>query len=213
VPVLHPARLPHAFLHQMLPSNVALQAGKNAHTIVAQKLAARRHHHHFRPWVWGFFPVGVYGLAGRVVSVPSGNSLMVTNAAGVPTRVRLFGAVAPMAGQFAIASKGQLESEVGGRFVHVHQTGVDLDGAIVAKVFHAGSYVNRDQVASGMAWYSMEDGLDLDLARAEEGAQGSSTGLWSDPYLVAPWVAADDRHPASKFPWTGFSVASADQLR
>jgi endonuclease YncB( thermonuclease family) len=189
-PTPQTTKLPRSGLVHVLPRNRALMAQSTLHPKLAQQLAARRHHGHWRPWVWGMLPFDTYGLAGRVVGVPSGDRLTVLNASGTPQQVRLFGVAAPVNGPFASASQPQLASQVLGKFVHVHSMGADLDGSLIAKVFLGDAYVNRDQIAAGMAWYFIDHGFDMALAQAEEQAQETGAGLWHDPDPHAPWLAS-----------------------
>jgi endonuclease YncB( thermonuclease family) len=142
-------------------------------------MALHHHHHHWHHWVWGYWPLGSYGMAGNVVGVPSGDSLMVSNGLGQTRRVRLFGVAAPTNGQFAVESQQRL-ARLQGRFVHVHSVSSDPDGSTVAKVFHNGAYVNQEQIATGMAFNSLDHGLDQTLANAEQSAQEQGKGVWAE---------------------------------
>jgi endonuclease YncB( thermonuclease family) len=144
-------------------------------------LMALHHHHHWwwHHWAWGYWPLGAYGMAGNVVGVPSGDSLLVNNGAGQTQRVRLFGVSAPTSGPVALQSQQHL-ARLQGKFVHVHSVSSDPDGSTVAKVFYAGSYVNQDQIASGMAVNSLDHGLDQTLANAEQTAQEEGKGMWAE---------------------------------
>jgi endonuclease YncB( thermonuclease family) len=142
-------------------------------------MALHQQHHHWHHWVWGYWPLGNYGMAGNVVGVPSGDSLMVTNGVGQTRRVRLFGVAAPANGQFAAVSQQRL-ARLQGKFVHVHSVSSDPDGSTVAKVFHNGVYVNQEQIATGMAFNSLDHGLDQTLANAEQSAQEQGKGVWAE---------------------------------
>jgi endonuclease YncB( thermonuclease family) len=156
---------------------------------VEQRLRANHKWH--RPWVRN---ATVYvrpaTVAGPVVAVPSGDTLLVANAAGVTQRVRLAGVAAPVAGQpFFSESQESLEALANGQYVSVYQVGAD-DDTMVAQVFLRGSntYLNDAQIRDGMAWNLADDGDAPDLASAEEDAQTRRAGLWADDDPIAPWI-------------------------
>jgi serine/threonine protein kinase/endonuclease YncB( thermonuclease family) len=127
---------------------------------------------------------------GAVVGVPSGNTLSVTNAAGVVQGVRLAGVAAPVVGQpFFSESRDNLDDLANGKYVSVYQVGDD-DGTMVAQVFlrDSNTYLNDAQIRDGMAWNLADDGNAPDLASAEEDARTRRAGLWADDYPIAPWI-------------------------
>lgn len=122
-----------------------------------------------------------------VVRVPSGNTLSVS---GIGPTVRLagVGAPGPGNGQAFFSSRDSLDALANGKNVRVFQVGTDIDGSMVAQVFlQDGAYLNEQQIHSGMAWNSDEDGFDPSLAVAEEQAQMAGAGLWNGDYAEAPW--------------------------
>jgi endonuclease YncB( thermonuclease family) len=167
----------------MLKSLVMKEATK-----VQQQLYHSRHWHHWyhlhHAWAWGVYGYVAGSSPTTVVGVPSGNSLSVTNAAGVPQRVRLAGVGAPVVGQALFSeSRDNLDSIANGKQVRVVAVGTDFDGAMVAQVFlNSGDYVNEMQVRSGLAWNAVDDGFDMTLAGAEESAQMSGAGMWNGDY-------------------------------
>ena len=167
-------------------------AMKTEFTARASKVQQHLHHnghwHHWHPWVWGAYGYLPANAPGMVVGVPSGNTLSVTNAAGVPQSVRLAGVGAPFAGQALFQeSRDNLGTLANQQYVRVFQTGFDLDGSIVAQVFlrDSGLYLNERQIHDGMAWNSVDDGYDPSLAAAEEAAQMRGGGLWTGDYQFA----------------------------
>jgi len=177
-------------------ANAVLKAEVLAHSSkVQQHLQLARHWHHWHQhWVWGAnFYVPVH-TAGLVVGVPSGNTLSVTNAAGVAQPVRLFGVAAPLPGQaFFSESKENLSEQALQRYVRVFQVGVDPNGVMVGQVFlqDTGTDLSEKQIRDGMAWNLVDDGFSPNLVNAEESAQTARAGLWSDDYPIAPWIFAE----------------------
>lgn len=92
-----------------------------------------------------------------------------------------------MPGQaFFSESRENLDGIANGQHVRVFQMGIDPDGAIFGQVFlDSGEYVNEKQISHGMAWYAVDDGLDDNLAAAEQGGQGSGLGMWGGDYSAA----------------------------
>jgi endonuclease YncB( thermonuclease family) len=156
---------------------------------------AHWHQHWHHPWVWGAYAyLPTTTAAGMVVGVPSGNTLSVTNGAGLAQPVRLFGVAAPVPGQaFFSESQENLSSLANQKYVRVFQTGVDPSGAMVGQVFlsESGIDLSEKQLRDGMAWNFVDDGLSPNLVGAEEAAQTTRTGLWSEEYPVAPWIYAE----------------------
>jgi endonuclease YncB( thermonuclease family) len=138
-------------------------------------------HHRHRVWVWGVYGVVPDFQAGKVVGVPTGNSLDVNAGNGKVRRVRLAGVGAPLPGQpFFSESRESLSGMAEGETVRVFQVATDDDEAIIGQVFReTGECLNEMQVNSGFAWNDVDDGYDETLAMAEQGAQDSGLGMWS----------------------------------
>ena len=156
---------------------------------IQQRLHLSGHWHHWHHhWMWGAYAYLLPGnTANTVVRVPSGNTLSVS---GIGPTVRLagVGAPGPGNGQAFFSSRDSLDALANGKNVRVFQVGTDIDGSMVAQVFlQDGAYLNEQQIHSGMAWNSAEDGFDPSLAFAEEEAQMAGAGLWNGDYAEAPW--------------------------
>ncbi len=131
-------------------------------------------------------------LRAKVVEVPSGNSVVVTNT-NRPLRVRLKAIAPPEVGQpFNAAAREHLQALVLNKAVAVEYSGITsdyLEARIVADGIDIGAQMLRD----GVAWYdrSTDYGLtDADrvlYAQCEETARNEKRGLWSDAKPVAPW--------------------------
>jgi endonuclease YncB( thermonuclease family) len=159
-------------------------------------LRAARHavqwdHRHPVHWAhrYGWYALFAVNGVPMVIDVPSGDTITVRGPSGLTQTVRLFGTAAPQFGEpFALKSKENLESLVRGKVVNVQTLGADIaSGAPVAMVFCDETYVNRAQIAAGMAWNYVEDGLDVDLAEAEAQAKAAGVGIWSDDYQEIAW--------------------------
>ena len=177
------------------PGSHVLGAELMAHTSLMQQHLHRnewhRWHHWHHHWIWGsmvFLPVSHAGL---VTAVPNGNTLSVMDAGNIPRRIRLAGVAAPVAGQaFFSESQQHLSALALNRHVRTFSVGVDADGTTVARVFlRDGTYLNERQLHDGMAWNLADDGFDAALGNAEQAAMAGGTGLWTQNFPIAPWLA------------------------
>jgi endonuclease YncB( thermonuclease family) len=184
-PIVHPNMKGPQRSHPFLKTDFMARSSK-----IQQRLHESGHwrnwHHH---WIWGTYAYLLPGnTANTVIGVPSGNTLSIS---GIPATVRLAGVGAPGLGngQAFFSSRDSLDGLANGKLVRVFQVGVDLNGNVVAQVFlqDNGAYLNEQQIHSGMAWNSAEDGFDPSLAVAEEEAQMAGAGLWNGDYAEAPW--------------------------
>lgn len=142
------------------------------------------------------YPLGVYAdtLAGKVVRITDGDTVVVLDSSNTQYKIRLSGIDAPERSQpFGQRSKEALSALVAGQQVEVDWDKRDRYGRIVGKVIAQGRDVNLSQVRSGMAWwyrkYADEQSLvDQELyEEAETKARKGKVGLWIDQDPIPPW--------------------------
>jgi endonuclease YncB( thermonuclease family) len=141
------------------------------------------------------FHVQAGQIAGRVVTVADGDTIVVLDAVQVQHRIRLAAIDAPEWRQpFGRRSRASLAELVAGKTVRVVAGAVDRYGRTVGVVLRDGVDVNRLQIERGMAWwyrhYASEQAPADRLAyeHAENAARLAMRGLWSDPLPVSPWI-------------------------
>jgi endonuclease YncB( thermonuclease family) len=124
----------------------------------------------------------------RVVSVADGDSLTCLTPEKKQVKVRLHGIDAPERGQpFANRSKQTLSDLVFGKDVEVEGRGTDQFKRTIGRVTADGVDVNREMVASGMAWHYTRYDQSRKLRDAERAARDTKAGLWADPHACPPW--------------------------
>lgn len=145
-------------------------------------------------FLWGSQADAAASLAGRVVRVVDGDTVVLLDGDKVQHKIRLAGIDAPETGQeFGTKAKQHLLDLVGGDEVTVAWQKRDKYGRIVGKLVHDGTDVNLAMVRSGFAWwyrkYSSEQSpVDrAHYAAAEEKARTARVGLWADKAPFAPW--------------------------
>jgi len=152
--------------------------------------------------LWGSLAQAAVDLAGRVVRVMDGDTVVLLGSDKAEQKIRLAGIDAPETGQeFGTKAKQHLLALVGGDPVTVAWQKRDKYGRIVGKLVRDGTDVNLAMVRAGFAWwyqkYANEQApVDRALYAAAEGkAKAERTGLWADKAPLAPW---DWRHPSSE---------------
>ena len=127
-------------------------------------------------------------ISGKVVSVHDGDTLTIRTDDEQTIRVRLQGIDAPELGQtFGQRSREALAALVKGKPVEVIGNGQDKYRRTLGTVIVGGVDANARQVATGMAWHYARFDKSPALARAQEAARTSRSGLWADPAPMAPW--------------------------
>ena len=133
-------------------------------------------------------------LAGRMVRVIDGDTVVVLGPGNAQHRIRLSGIDAPERGKpYGRASGRHLSENVAGKHVVVDWNKRDRYGRIVGKVLLSGQDVNLEQVSVGMAWhykrYASEQSPSDQTAysEAETGARLTRSGLWAEPEPAPPW--------------------------
>jgi endonuclease YncB( thermonuclease family) len=133
-------------------------------------------------------------LAGRVVAVEDGDTIVVLDDANGMYKIRLQGIDAPEGGQAFGDRSGQSLSEmISGRQVEIQWSKRDRYRRLVGKVLSDGSDICLQQIRAGMAWHykhyqNEQSAEDRELyANAENEARTERLGLWSDENPVPPW--------------------------
>jgi endonuclease YncB( thermonuclease family) len=131
-------------------------------------------------------------LQAKVTSVPSGNTLVVSNTSR-SVRIRLKAILPPEAGQpFSEAARDHLKALVFDQTVLVDYTHL-TDHYLEARVFLNGIDIGSQMLRDGVAWYDHETDYELtegdrDLyTQCEQAARAEKRGLWHDESPVAPW--------------------------
>ncbi len=136
---------------------------------------------------------GVQTLAGRVVAIGDGDTVVVLDSANRQHRIRLAGIDAPELHQtFGEQSRLSLSGLLFGKDVSVSYQKIDQYGRPVGKILLDGRDINLEQVKAGMAWHYKfyEDEQTPEdresYAKAEAEARAARRGLWQDPNPVEP---------------------------
>jgi endonuclease YncB( thermonuclease family) len=124
----------------------------------------------------------------RVVGVSDGDSLTCLTPEKKQVKVRLHGIDAPERGQpYGNRSRQALSDLVFGKDVEVEDRGTDRFKRTVGRVTVGTVNVNREMVASGMAWHYTRYDQSRKLRDAEKAARDAKAGLWADPHACPPW--------------------------
>ena len=133
-------------------------------------------------------------LAGKVVRVVDGDTLVLLASGSVEERIRLSGIDCPERKQaFGTRAKQALLERVGGEAVTIEWDKRDRWERIVGKVIDGEGDVNLALVRKEMCWwyrkYAHEQSdVDQALYEAAEGkARREGKGLWQKPDPVPPW--------------------------
>lgn len=143
------------------------------------------------------FAIGSVGLtcsvafanfSGRVVGVTDGDTIKVLHN-GKAEKIRLHGIDCPEKAQpFGTKAKQFTSEMVFGKTVAVQVTDTDRYGRTVADVILPdGRVLNRELVASGLAWWYRKYSKDESLGQLEGKARSAKRGLWADPNPMPPW--------------------------
>jgi micrococcal nuclease len=74
-----------------------------------------------------------------------------------------------------------------GRTIQVVDSGRDRYGRWIGRLYVDGIDVNRQQIATGMAWHYADYSKDKSLATVQAQAQAQRIGIWSQPNPIPPW--------------------------
>lgn len=184
-------------------------------------------------------PARAAGLAGKVVSVDSGDTVTVEDRQGVQHRVRLHAIAAPEPRQaFADESRRALGKLLQGKRVVVETLREDAYGRSIGKLLTAPAHCgtcppSRDaglaQLEAGLAWWYREERREQTLhdqgyyEYAEFDARTRRLGLWRDEAPVSPWEwrkgrglearRPDNTKPVAAGAGTGFFALAGFVLR
>jgi endonuclease YncB( thermonuclease family) len=133
-------------------------------------------------------------IAGRVVSVSDGDTVVMLDSALKQYRIRLQGIDAPESKQpFGQRSKQSLSNLVYGRQVVAECPKHDKYKRSVCKIIAEGKDVNLAQIEAGMAWWYRDYAKEQSASdravyeATETRAKEAKLGLWADAAPVPPW--------------------------
>jgi endonuclease YncB( thermonuclease family) len=134
------------------------------------------------------------GVAGKVIGVKDGDTVVVLDEHRNSHDVRLAGIDAPEKAQpFGQRAKEHLSDTVFGKQVVVEGGKIDKYGRRVAKIMVNGANANLAQVRAGLAWHYKEYEREQSMtdrklyADAEIAARSDRLGLWRDNAPTPPW--------------------------
>ncbi len=143
-------------------------------------------------------------LTGKVIKITDGDTITVLDHQYRQQKIRLSGIDAPERGQpYGRAAKRFLNSLLAGQHICIQSNKRDRYQRIVGKVVLNQTDINIQMIQNGYAWhykkYQKEQPLrdQITYAQAEVNARSSLTGLWTEPYPIAPW---DWRHGTKTTP-------------
>jgi endonuclease YncB( thermonuclease family) len=124
----------------------------------------------------------------KVVGVKDGDSIVVLRDKEEVV-IRLLDIDCPELSQaFGRQAKKRASDLCFGKTVTLKATGKDrYDRTLAHVILPGGKELNRELVASGLAWWYRKYSDDESLGKLEADAKKSKLGLWSDKKPVAPW--------------------------
>lgn len=132
----------------------------------------------------------------KVVAVYDGDTVTCIDENNQQQKIRLAEIDAPEAKQdFGQVSRQALAGMVFGKTITVVDDGKDRYGRWIGHLYADGVDVNRQMVASGMAWHYAAYSKDQSLAALQTQAQAQQLGIWSQPNPIPP---SDFRKSGSK---------------
>jgi micrococcal nuclease len=124
----------------------------------------------------------------KVVSISDGDTFTGLDSQNRQVKIRLHGIDAPEKDQaFGNVARKALGDLIEGKVVDVQQVDKDRYGRVVANVHVGGVYVNREQIAKGLAWRYVQYDKRGEFTEVEQAARRARKGLWADPKPVPPW--------------------------
>jgi endonuclease YncB( thermonuclease family) len=123
----------------------------------------------------------------KVVAVYDGDTVTCIDENNQQQKIRLAEIDAPEAKQdFGQVSRQALASMVFGKTITVVDDGRDRYGRWIGHLYADGVDVNRQMVATGMAWNYSAYSKDQSLAALQSQAQAQKLGIWSQPNPIPP---------------------------
>lgn len=124
----------------------------------------------------------------KVVGVHDGDTVTCIDEFNQQQKIRLAEIDAPEVSQdFGKVSREALAGMVFGKTIQVVDDGKDRYGRWIGHLYVDGIDVNRQMVATGMAWHYAAYSKDSSLSTLQSQAQAQRLGLWSQPNPMPPW--------------------------
>lgn len=124
----------------------------------------------------------------KVVSISDGDTFTGLDSQNRQVKIRLHGIDAPEKAQaFGNVARKALGDLIEGKTVEIQQVEKGRYGRVVANVHVGGTYVNREQVAKGLAWRYVQYDKKGEFTQVEQAAKRARKGLWADARPVPPW--------------------------
>lgn len=123
-------------------------------------------------------PPTLPGVTGTVSRVMDGDTVKFTTSDGSGLTIRLEGVDAPEKAQrFGDESTQWLADATANATVRVVDSGTDRYGRTLAHLYVGDRWLNRDLVASGLAWHYVKYNQDTELATAQHEARANRLGI------------------------------------
>lgn len=135
-------------------------------------------------------PVGAQEYQAQVVSVPDGDSLLVSRDK-TSEKVILYGVDCPeLKQEFGSQARKFTVDSCFGKTITIKPHGVDNRGRIIAEVIlRDGTDLNQELVRQGLAWWSDKYApSDATLKKLHQSAKTAKLGLWATATPVPPWI-------------------------
>jgi endonuclease YncB( thermonuclease family) len=124
----------------------------------------------------------------KVVGVHDGDTVTCIDENNQQQKIRLAEIDAPEVSQdYGKVSREALAGMVFGKTIQVVDDGRDRYGRWIGHLFVDGVDVNRQMVATGMAWHYAAYSKDASLGSLQSQAQAQKLGLWAQPNPTPPW--------------------------
>jgi micrococcal nuclease len=124
----------------------------------------------------------------KVVGVHDGDTVTCLDENNQQQKIRLAEIDAPEVSQdYGKVSREALAGMVFGKTIQVVDDGRDRYGRWIGHLYVDGVDVNRQMVATGMAWHYAAYSKDPSLGSLQSQAQAQKLGLWAQPNPLPPW--------------------------
>jgi endonuclease YncB( thermonuclease family) len=122
------------------------------------------------------------------VGVHDGDTVTCLDENNQQQKIRLAEIDAPEVSQdYGKVSREALAGMVFGKTIQVVDDGRDRYGRWIGHLYVDGVDVNRQMVATGMAWHYAAYSKDPSLGSLQSQAQAQKLGLWAQPNPLPPW--------------------------
>ena len=133
-------------------------------------------------------------ISGKVTKVMDGDTIIVTDDAGISHKIRLLGIDAPESKQvFGDEATAYLSKKLLNKILRVAGSDKDRYGRLLGKLIYNSEDINLDLVAQGMAWhykkYQNTQALKDQFlySNAEIHASENKLGVWQESNPIPPW--------------------------